>query len=65
MASKMMKGRDRSKCKRYFDRGIRERNKAHRLRKHIEAHPADKVAARALKTVAPRKVWRPEVRRDG
>lgn len=42
-------GRALDKCKRYRDRGMRTRNKARKLRKHLGKQPNDKNAVKTLK----------------
>lgn len=43
------KGSNKAKCQIYRDRGMRERNRALKLKKHLRVHPNDKVAKIALK----------------
>ena len=43
-------GRNEAKCKRYADRGTREKNKERKLKKHIAEYPNDNVAKKALLT---------------
>ena len=47
--------RNRVPCQRYLAKGMREQNKARRLRKHLTRFPADKIAAKALSGLRPRR----------
>lgn len=45
------KSKNKKKCERYRLMHTRETNKARKLKKHLELHPNDKDAQRALKSV--------------
>ena len=44
-------GRNKPDCERYRSRGVRERNKARKLRKHLQSHCKDSSAVAALRVL--------------